>query len=633
MAIRQQYYTSCQKPEKSGFQVKAESPGISNDTRQLLRQLIGYEIPYQADPSAIDTHPVAFRYFVKDNQAFLISSQSCGKDEFVRDGNFFAHSAIGTPQEISHLAAPIFYWKSPFWVSGDPSDTSELPLVEEFDAEVTFDFDSVWSFLDKGNRREWFYKLLCAVVDYHQSKRKIIILDDNEAIAFWIACVSMAFPSRYLQFLSFATYHHDPYTAPFIITGTTADSNFRFTNDEYYSYFVLNALHNRISEVPESDYAQHLTRYLNSEQYDGEVLDFFYWLERYDRESIITKSLDDYANFRLTTTYHSLSPHSPKAIQAAQLVISELCGKTSSGDEELVDLRTACQLLGEAALQSQTSRDLLESYSQALEGLKERDNAFFQTIPSALNIFVSLVLKKQEQDAEFLWSKLETIYLSSVLIETLNSKDFVQAIAHRLSDNDPDQTRIFWKLIGEKIVLSSSTESALAIFLEKSFTTIPGQERSRRFNVPDLLIQVMNSVTRIPGIESKFILTCAASYKQQRPHSPLLEWVYYYLVRRVSFVQRVHNFWSYWRTFEKLVPDLYSYELQSDLLTSQSVSQSVDVIEHWVSNIDESTCPRILREALEYLGKKPIQNREQLSLQILNHRKISTFWRAIFTTS
>ena len=63
-----------------------------------------------------------------------------------------------------------------------------------------------------------------------------------ESVAFWIACISTAFTARYAQKLSFATYHHDPYTAPFTIVGTTEDSSFNFSSEEYNSYFIFNTL-------------------------------------------------------------------------------------------------------------------------------------------------------------------------------------------------------------------------------------------------------------------------------------------------------------------------------------------------------------------------------------------------------
>ncbi len=152
---------------------------MEGDARQILDQLIGYVIPNKADSKAIETHPIALRYFIQSDRAFLVSSQSNGEDEFQRPGNFFAHSIVGNLPEISEFTAPIFYWKSPFWVSRDNSDTIELPILSEFEPEIIFDFDLIWDFLDRGRRLEWFEKLLCAVIDYSQSIGESILLNEK----------------------------------------------------------------------------------------------------------------------------------------------------------------------------------------------------------------------------------------------------------------------------------------------------------------------------------------------------------------------------------------------------------------------------------------------------------------------
>ena len=152
MVILQQYYTSCRNhknPQRTGFQVKAESPGISKSTGDLLSKLSGYCIPSRVDPENIKIHPIALRYYVSDGKAMLINSQSNGKDEMGRPGNFFAHSIVGSSEAITHYLAPIFYWKSHFWLSRDNSNQTELPILEEFNADVNFDFDSIWSFLNE----------------------------------------------------------------------------------------------------------------------------------------------------------------------------------------------------------------------------------------------------------------------------------------------------------------------------------------------------------------------------------------------------------------------------------------------------------------------------------------------------
>src|SRR5436309_313250 len=118
MSVLQHYYTSCVHSQTNfaGFQVKAMSPGILSETQALIARLIAYSIPATLDERAIQSHPVALRYYYKSPQeCILLCSQSNGDDESGRPGNFFAHTLILEPEMFKSIP-PIFYWQSAFWI-------------------------------------------------------------------------------------------------------------------------------------------------------------------------------------------------------------------------------------------------------------------------------------------------------------------------------------------------------------------------------------------------------------------------------------------------------------------------------------------------------------------------------------
>src|SRR5581483_11288189 len=97
MAVLQQYYTSFfnKNTGRAGFQIKAMSPNMSQEMQTLISRLITYRIPDGMDERAVQTHPVALRYYYHSPQeCVLLCSQSCGNDENGRPGNFFAHSVV-----------------------------------------------------------------------------------------------------------------------------------------------------------------------------------------------------------------------------------------------------------------------------------------------------------------------------------------------------------------------------------------------------------------------------------------------------------------------------------------------------------------------------------------------------------
>src|SRR5260221_7953922 len=121
MEALQHYYTSYVNKENGsgGFQTKGISPGVSSDAQTTIIRLISYRVPPSLEEKPLATHPIALRYYYKDTkEAILLCSQSSGKDEYGRSGNFFAHSLIVKP-ELFKQVPPILFWGSSFWHGRD----------------------------------------------------------------------------------------------------------------------------------------------------------------------------------------------------------------------------------------------------------------------------------------------------------------------------------------------------------------------------------------------------------------------------------------------------------------------------------------------------------------------------------
>src|SRR5437879_2992029 len=124
MEVRQYYYTSYiqEKTGQAGFQIKAMSPGISPALQTTIARLINYRVSSGLNMNALETHPVALRYaYTESGESILVCSQSSGKDEYGRPGNFFAHVVVLDANPFTSTP-PIFFWKSPFWRTSDPEE-------------------------------------------------------------------------------------------------------------------------------------------------------------------------------------------------------------------------------------------------------------------------------------------------------------------------------------------------------------------------------------------------------------------------------------------------------------------------------------------------------------------------------
>jgi GTPase-associated protein 1, N-terminal domain type 2/GTPase-associated protein 1, middle domain len=608
MVIQQQYYTSWHnlKTQRTGFQVKAESSGITPEITEILNKIIGYSIPSQKNVSDIETHPIAFRYYVNQNIGVLLCSQSNGKDELGRDGNFFAHSIVGKPDEISYPLAPIFYWKSPFWTKKDESDKITLPPMEQFDGEVIFDFDYVWKFINEGKRKQWFYKLLCAVIDNYQSQRRIIILDDDDSIALWIATISTVFPPIYSRFLSFSTYHHDPVRAPFLITGTTSNSNFRCTSDAYISYFVLNTYEENVSEAPTSDYANYILERLHLEQYEDEILSFFNWLERLDSQQFfITHNLDNYVNFYQAAITKSAELETNKLVAAIGAVIEVISKKETVESEDIADVRDALKVLN-SFFSRQFDNELVQQYNQCLQIIKKHDRNFANTFLPILNLLTLLVIEKRQQDASIISNIIAEYYPISLNQSTLNQPEYIQNWANQLQDNDLEQVAIFWQFFGKDFLLTEQTRDALQAILTKTFTSLQHQVSANLQQAPLQLspntAKVIATIRDSKGISRghNFLLNAAVEHKRNSPTSPVLEWLYYALVENLTLQERSQHFWKYLDILKKQAPNLDIYELQRDLLKCITLQKLFQTISNWSEMFQDSRA-QVINDAVTFL--------------------------------
>lgn len=407
MRVLQQYYTSyCNEETGSmGFQVKAASPGISASLETQIARLIGYRIPPSLDEQDIASHPVALRYFyIGADQSILLCSQSSGKDVNGRPGNFFAHTLVIEP-EIFTSTPPIFYWKSPFWCHEDSESAStktSLPILENFEIDPSLDIEDVWNFLAQGERRVMLNKLLCAVVHYKKTHRRIVILDSTENVAYWIAAVSCLLPPAYRPMLSFATYHHEPQQGHYLITGTTSDSSFRATPENYASYFILNAETGITSAVPASSYARMAADAAQPDLYESQLLVMFTdYARRFPTPTSIDEQLDLLA---LYTKIQFQAPRNEAALedgelQAIHVALSSFEELRELTQEDIDELHRLQQILLQAA-QVQQNLQMQRENGRIAALLKTREKENETLNEDQQKVFIERLLQDIASEGE-----------------------------------------------------------------------------------------------------------------------------------------------------------------------------------------------------------------------------------------
>jgi GTPase-associated protein 1, N-terminal domain type 2/GTPase-associated protein 1, middle domain len=213
-------YTSAESGPtgRSGFQFVATSPGTPDEVTRAVTPYMAYRPPPDAPsapaPEELAGFPTALAYGREGDYAVLVRCRYTGRDYSGRYGNFAGHAVVATRHEMEGLR-PIELWDSPVW-DAPPGEAPELVPGEVFDPEALIGWlaaedahDRLAALLDA---------VTAALADGHG--RVVLVAEDVELIARWIALVSFTLPADLAARMSFTTYHADPETAPQILVGT-----------------------------------------------------------------------------------------------------------------------------------------------------------------------------------------------------------------------------------------------------------------------------------------------------------------------------------------------------------------------------------------------------------------------------
>jgi hypothetical protein len=261
MSFLQTYYTSCEVGLRGGkgFQFNAVTAGIDPATLQQVERLGLYlppaSAPTRPKPEEIEEFPLALLYQKLANGCVVIAqARYKGLDYSDRYGNYFTHALISTDPQADigpNGFLPIELWRSEDWKT-EPISATELQPLDKIETSGQITLEDVGNFLAGDGRIERLPQFLTAVARALSGERRVVIVDDNENIALWIASACYALPAHLARQVTFNTYVKNPYQTDFLLVGTTSDSDFRFTSQELeYQFFVFDFLNDRFSRLTE----------------------------------------------------------------------------------------------------------------------------------------------------------------------------------------------------------------------------------------------------------------------------------------------------------------------------------------------------------------------------------------------
>jgi hypothetical protein len=175
---------------------------------------------------------VALLYDHVAGRPLLLRCRYLGRDYSGRYGNFFAHAVVAEAEELEGLR-PAELWHAPHWndgpLNGD-ANAAVLPELEELSPGADSDPEYLAEWLAGQGKHGDAYGLLARLMDAvtevlaNGYGRVVLVADDVEPIARWIAVVSYSLPVAAAATMSFVTYSADPDSAAQRLVGTTPDA-------------------------------------------------------------------------------------------------------------------------------------------------------------------------------------------------------------------------------------------------------------------------------------------------------------------------------------------------------------------------------------------------------------------------
>ena len=607
MAILQHYYTSYTNKEtgSAGFQVKAMSPGIPSNTQTIIARQIAYRIPPTLNEHALETHPIALRYsYQGPHESIFLCSQSNGNDENGRPGNFFAHTLVMEPTLFSSIP-PILYWKSPFWRTRDPESRSSidsLPTMDTLEEEQILDHESVWNFLAQRNRKDLLYKLMCAVVHSDKTQRRIVILDTTDNVVWWIVAVTLFLPPAYRSLLTFATYHHDPYQAQFLITGTTPDSSFRDSAEEHLSFFVLNAITSVTSMVEPSVYAKMVAESVHPDLYEANLVPLFNasYGQRL-KPTVIDEQLDLLVLYANILTGQREGPLTEQEIQAVHVALTTL-DQHEMKQADIDELRKLRPILW-AAYTDQEEINLLIECDRVVALLRnQKALPTEEIVEERLCYFTEQLIRgANSENVLASFEKLKQNYGEANVTKILNRQSYLHELQQLLvrTPSMPAMQDI-WYYLGVLIKPGEASQRLLVV----SLSIVDDLLRKGRLEEEQAMLQSMWQAMK--GSEQDWLRLAAAHHKDIS--EGVLEAFYYYLASTRHLAQRT----VYRDVISGVRPGVTKYEIQRDIERA-GPQQALSILEAWIhyGNTMRYNRPGLVEYALKKLKK--ISSPEQWS--------------------
>lgn len=267
MAKHQIIYTSCMRGidgVNDGQQIFSYDEAFKEGKADEVKSLFTYQVPalpagtLMSEEIAL-TMPVAFSYrLLKNGSASVTLNTYLGRDYMGsagRFGNHLSHSIVCDfsdfdvyPCEL--YASTILRSNMKYEEVNNPDPPAYLPTPELIKGYV-INPDLVIEFLGIADNLERYKQMVVALLRFQTEKKRIVICDEPENIAKWIAALHYTLPLDIAKKVNFTTYEFDPELSPSQICGVVSEGS-RYNCRNYISsnrHFVFDFINNQFTSI------------------------------------------------------------------------------------------------------------------------------------------------------------------------------------------------------------------------------------------------------------------------------------------------------------------------------------------------------------------------------------------------
>ncbi len=451
MAKHQIIYTSCMRGidgVNDGQQIFSYDETFKDSKSDDVKGLFTYQVPaLQAGVLMSDeiaqTMPVAFSYrFLKNGSAAVTLNTYLGRDYMGsagRFGNHLSHSIVCDFDDFEVYPCELYASTAlrnsmEYEEVNNPNPPAYLP-VPELTKGYVVDSDSIIEFLGIEDNLERYKQMVVAMLRFQTEKKRIVICDETENIAKWIAALHYTLPLDIAKKVNFTTYEFDPELSTAQICGVIPEGT-KYNCDSYISsnrHYVFDFISGRFSDIDA----------------DNELIDFLDTAFSFSYDSLI-----DFHTFIVNnTTYRECNEQYYSAYYLYNLL--------SEGISEITkeQFQAICKFADEFLPEGMMGR-LVRKLLSENDSINELDNEYALLILSyMLNSFNSLDASQQSMVKQMIVDRL---------IVSISTDEITEEIFLPLYDNIDSLARAINVSIPAELMVENNRAALLNVLSENA---------------------------------------------------------------------------------------------------------------------------------------------------------------------